>query len=486
MRVTPESQSQQAILNLQLTYARMTKLQSQIATGNQIQVASDNPVGMVQILQNNTLSAQLNSNLTAIQNATTSLQTSVTSLTQVQNLISSVKSTAITANSATNETASNSTLAAQVNSAINQLLGLANTQLPDGSHIFGGTASRTSPFAITGSNGSGEPSQITYQGSQSAAQVIVGKGVNVNTFLPGSSIFQPNISGQTIYSGTTGAQASSVPDSASGQATLQVAHTLTSFGGSSGVAAGVSSASGDTILGPSGANSLVITDSSGTGKFGTVSLNGGTPVAFSNTNTDLKVVGPAGEVVYLDTTAIAAGFNGHVDLTGDGTLSTDGGATTTAIDFSSNQQITNSVTGATTNVNSSNVRIAGNDQLTYPGKVDIFQTLIALRDTINNTQNLNASDRSSQLSQQIAQLDRFNTSLATPMGEQASQSQFLSNLTTRTNDQQTRLKETTNNLQSTDMAQAIVDLQQQQNLYQAGLQMTASLNKLSLADYLNL
>lgn len=486
MRVTSESQSQQAILNIQLTYARMMKLQSQIATGNQIQVPSDNPVGMVQILQNNTLSGQLDSNLTAIQNATTSLQTSVTSLTQVQNLITSVKSTAITANSATNQTASNSTLASQVNEAINQLLGLANTQLPDGSYIFGGTSSRTAAFAVTGSNGSGQPSQITYQGSQNPAQVIVGKGVTVNTFLTGNGIFQPIIGGATTYSGTTGAQASTIPDSASGQATLQVSHTLTSFSGTSGVAAGASSANGDTILGPSGANSLVIVDSSGTGKFGTVSLNGGTPVAFSNTNGDLKVVGPSGEVVHLDTTNITPGFNGKVDLAGDGTLSTDGGVTTTPINFSSNQQITDSTTGATTNVNSTNIRIAGNDQLTYPGQVDIFQTLIALRDTINNTQNLNATDRSSKLSQQIAQLDTFNTSLATPLGSQASQSQFLSNLQTRTNNQQTQLKEATNNLQSTDMAQAIVNLQQQQNLYQAGLQLTASLNKLSLANFLNL
>ena len=120
---------------------------------------------------------------------------------------------------------------------------------------------------------------------------------------------------------------------------------------------------------------------------------------------------------------------------------------------------------------------------TYPGTTDIFQTLIALRDTINNTQGLSATDRSAALSQQIGQLQRANTSIATPLGSQSTQAQFLSNLQSRTTTLQTNLKQATSTLQSTDMVTAIVALQQQQNLYQAGLQLAATVNQLSLANY---
>lgn len=135
-------------------------------------------------------------------------------------------------------------------------------------------------------------------------------------------------------------------------------------------------------------------------------------------------------------------------------------------------------------MDSTNIRQAGSSQLTYPGKTDLFQTLIQLRDTISNTQGLSSSDRSTALNQQIAELDRFSTALATPLSNQATQSQFLSSLQTRTTDLQLNLKVATSDLQSTDMAAAIVDLQQQQVLYQAGLQMTASLGQLSLVNFI--
>lgn len=461
----------------------MSTLQNQISSGNQIQNPSDNPLSAVQILQDNTQNAQLSTDLTSIQSASNVLQTSVTALQQAESVITSATTAAITANSATNEPGNNSTLATQVNAAITQLLGIANTQLPDGTYIFGGTASQAPPFVTSGTDAAGQPSAITYQGSRNDSQVIVGKSLTVNTLIAGSSVFQPDIGGATVYSGSTGAQPGSGVDTGVGLGTLQVVHTSTTYDGSSGIATGDNSAAGDTALGPDGANNLYIDDLSGTGASGTISLNGGPAVAFNNSDTNLKVTGPSGEVLYLNTTGITAGFKGSVSLSSDGTLSTDGGTTTTPIDFSANDTVTDSTTGAITNVNSTNIRQAGNEQLDYPGTSDIFQTLINLRNTINNTQGLSSADRTAALTQQIGELQRFNTALATPLGSQSSQAQFLSNLQSRTTTLQTNLQAATSTLQSTDMVTAIVALQQQQNLYQAGLQLAATVNQLSLANY---
>ena len=52
-------------------------------------------------------------------------------------------------------------------------------------------------------------------------------------------------------------------DSATGQAVLTISHTATTFAAGSGVQAGTSSPGGDTILGPAGAHTLTIIDTSG-------------------------------------------------------------------------------------------------------------------------------------------------------------------------------------------------------------------------------
>lgn len=483
MRVTSTAQSQLAILNIQNTFAKMTKLQNQIATNNDVNSVSDNPINALQIIQNNAAGAQLTTNLSSIQSATNVLQSSSDALTQIQNILATIKNTALTANNP-NQSVSNTALAAQVNTSLNQIVGVANTQLSDGTYLFSGTASKTQPYTTTASSTSGQVASITYQGSQQTGQMIVGKSLSVTTLLTGNSIFQPVIGGSTIYSGSTGAKAGAGTDTATGKGGLLVQHTLTTFDGSSGVSAGTSSDASDTILGPIGANKLVIKDTSGTGESGTVSLNGGTPVAFTNSDGDLKVTGPTGEVVYLNTTAISAGFNGTVDLTADGTMSIDGGTSSTAIDFSTNQSVSDFSNGATTYVNSSNIRQTGTSQLTYPGKTDLFQTLLSLRDTIANTQGLSSSDRSAALNQQIAELDRFSNSIAVPLSNQATQSQFLANLQTRTTTLQLNLKQATSDLQSTDMAASIVALQQEQVLYQAGMQMAATIGQLSLVNFI--
>lgn len=264
MRVTTESQRLQSLLNIQSTYGKMAKLQSQISSGNQVQLPSDDPIAALQILQNNTAQAQLKTNLTSIQGATNVLQTSVNALTNAQNILATVKNTALSANNPTNQTGSNTALSDQVNQAINQLLGIGNTQLSDGTYLFSGTASSTQPFAATLSSSSGKATAVSYQGSQQVGQTIVGKSQTVDTLLVGSSIFQPVIGGATGYAGTTGATAGTGIDTATGHGALLVQHTLTTFGGSSGVVAGLSSDASDTILGPAGTNFLVIKDTSGT------------------------------------------------------------------------------------------------------------------------------------------------------------------------------------------------------------------------------
>jgi len=76
----------------------------------------------------------------------------------------------------------------------------------------------------------------------------------------------------------------------------------------------------------------------------------------------------------------------------------DGGATSVPINFSSNQVVTNGTTGAVTNVDSTNIRSTGTDNLNYTGTFDAFQSLIALRDDLRNTRGLSSADQAQALS----------------------------------------------------------------------------------------
>ncbi|HEY4262281.1 MAG TPA: flagellar hook-associated protein FlgL [Schlesneria sp.] len=484
MRVTSEFQYQQAMQNIQSNYSKITTLQNQISSGKRVVQASDDPNAMSQIMANTVQDSRLTGDLTMIQDTTNKLQTGVDTLTQVQDLLSNVKTLALQANNVTTSDQTNKTIALQINTAIDQLTKLANQTLPDGSYLFGGTASTTAPFSVSGTDSSGQPTGVTYNGTQQNSEVIVTQTVTSTTLLSGKDVFQSRSRAATGYVGATGAAAGTGTDSAIGEGSLVIKHLQTTFDGTSGITAGSSSAASDTVLGPAGANSLVINDTSGTGASGTVSLNGGPAIAFTNANSDLKVTGPNGEVVYLNTTSISPGFSGSVSMTATGSMSVDGGATSVPIDFSGNQVVKNGTTGAITNVNSTNIRQAGTEQLHYTGTSDVFQTLIALRDTIANTQGLSSTDRAAVLQQQLGEVDRSLNSVGNTIGSQSVQAQSLSTLKDQLTTLQLNLRQGTDNIQSTDTPSAIVDLQKQMNLYQASLQIAVQINSMTLLNFL--
>ena len=83
MRVTSEMQTQQTLRNLQMHYARMSKLQDQLASGKRIQRPSDAPADMVQILQNRAEDLRLDTHLSTIRDAGVVLQTSVDAMIEL-------------------------------------------------------------------------------------------------------------------------------------------------------------------------------------------------------------------------------------------------------------------------------------------------------------------------------------------------------------------------------------------------------------------
>lgn len=480
LRVTPDIMISRAIQAAGRHGSELASLQQQASSGLRLTKPSDDPTAMRSVLLAKNRDARFEAELSNIQDARSILNLSVTHLLDANDIFVRAKQIALEGIQATDPT-EREILAKEVDGLVDRLLAIANSE-HEGYYLFGGTAAHTAPFSIE-SGGSGQSAIVRYHGSANRSSTGVGSGGLVDMLYSGVEVFQSRARSETILIGQTGAATGSGTDSDIGQATLSVLHTATTYAAGSGVQAGVSSPGGDTIIGPSGSHVLTIVDTSGNGTSGTVALNGGPPVAFSSADTDLEVVGPDGEKVYVNTTSITAGFSGDVAITADGVLSMDGGAST-PIDFSTNQIIQNSLTGEVTNIDSSAIRRVGAEQVEYTGTADAFTALLQLRDDLRNTRDLPPSELNAALNTRVADLDRARENVMAVVGEQSVALGHLDALEQKVQDVQLETRRIISENESADIAEVAVRLQNEQALLQFTLASTAIVLDQSLLDYL--
>ena len=205
---------------------------------------------------------------------------------------------------------------------------------------------------------------------------------------------------------------------------------------------------------------------------------------YSGSETNLAVTGPNGELIHLATGGITAGFVGTETANGTGTLSTDGGATTQVIDFSSNQQVIDSVTGKTLNIDSSAITQAGTEDVSFSGTLNLFQSLIAIRDSLRDL-----DGKSDLVAGQDAirgfvdELDASHDLLLEGLGELGSISNRLTSSENRVQDLDVRLQELISKTEDVDISDAIIQLQQEEAAYQSALLVTSRINNLSLLNF---
>jgi len=483
LRISFQAMVNRALASTRARTDRLGVLQSQATTGKRILRVSDDPLAAAGALALNGRDQQVGAYLNNLQSARSHLDAGVSTLRQIGNVLTQARDVALAANHSVNDGVALEALAQQVDGLLARVLELANTQHA-GRYLFSGTAETTPPFTVTGRDSQGRPMQVAYQGSLGRADVAVSTTMRVDLLYLGEEIFQARQRQTTVYTGGTGASAGLGTDNATGKGELLVQHILTTYAGGSGVQAGASSVAGDTVLGPPGAHWLTLVDTSGSGTGGIVSLNGGPEVPFTSADSDLRVPGPNGEVVFIDTTSIVPGFSGTVPLTADGTLSVDGGATQVPITFSANQAVTHGSTGTVTHVNSTFIRRTGRETLDYVGAQDVFETLIALRDELRAAAGETPQVFGERLSRRGAALDRLRENVLRTVGEQSVALENLERLQTHVEDLQIALREQAAKLEAVDLGELVLSMQQEHYLLQLTLASAARLFDQSLADFL--
>ena len=196
---------------------------------------------------------------------------------------------------------------------------------------------------------------------------------------------------------------------------------------------------------------------------------------------DLLVIGPGGEVVYVDTTAITPGFNGTVSVVSIATESIDGGLTTTPLDFSGNQQITDSRDGTVVHLDSSAVRRTGTDDIKFPGTSSAFQTRIELCVLLQKSGILSKIEFQEALGYRMVELERVEAHLLAEVG---TQSVTLERLQQQTDDVRLNQLVKNANTPNADMTAVAVELQEMLNLQEFTLGSVSRLLQPSLLQFL--
>ena len=458
VRSNQQSMMNEMIRNSQLRTNRIAELQRQLATGVRISKPSDDPSKYASLLHRKATSARMDVDLDNMASARNKLNAGVSSLVDASEVLERAsKQIALQAP----QSLDREILALEVDALLDQMIAIANHQ-EGGLQLFAGAASTAHAFSVE-EDTIGRPLEVQYEGASLRSQVVIGPNTTVDTIYSGAEIFLSSERDRTEYSGDTGAQAGVGTDSARGQGELLVRHSLTTYADPS-VTAGASSVGGDTIVGDAGTHELTIEIDPVKGHV--VRLNGGAAFAFDGASTDLEVRGPRNEVAFVNLSAVSASFTGTVAITANGTVSVDGGATETAIDFSANQQLVDSVTGLVTNVDTSEIHSSGTDQVEYVGTANVFESLMQLRDLLREADDLTTDELDYRIAHRIQDLDRAQSHVLRIVGEQSVSLQNLDALELRMQELQLGTVEAVAEIENADLPEVILNLQSEQNLLQ--------------------
>lgn len=460
----------------------MLRLQDQLSSGIRIRKSSDDPLAFRQITSIQSQLKHLDDSAYVIQEAEGKLNASVSNLTEFQQTLASAQRLAQEGVQALSQEERNA-LALEAEGLLTRLKDLANARF-NGQYLYGGSASERVPYAFAEGLQTGRSLEVSYRGAEKSAESVISPSLSVETLYSGDEIFGAGERGPTVLYGKSGARIGGATDTMRGRATLQIRHTATTYLGASGLAAGTGSAGNDSVIGQAGTHSVTLVDTSGTGASGTISLNGGPAFAWDNSQTNLEVTGPNGERIFVDTTAIAAGFSGQVDLTGSGTLSVDGGATTTNIDFSSSQVVTDSLTGRRVSINSSSVNRTGDDYLEFTGTSNAFQALDELIQDLRGNRKIDNAQYAESLARRLGELEKIADKVLTAVGLQATSLEGLEQLKNRNEDLRAETEIRLGDLQNTDFTRAVVELTNEQMLQQFTFSVASQMMNQSLIDFL--
>jgi len=163
--------------------ANVSKLNQQIASGQSVVDATDNPTAAAAVLDTSNQIDQISTNAQNAQAVSSTMNETLSVLSQVDNLLNQVQSTALQGATATSSAADRQALASSVQGSLQELVQLANTQLSNGQYIFAGSQSTNAPFQLTPTG------QVVFKGDGGVDKIEIGPSLQVPVAVSGQSVF---------------------------------------------------------------------------------------------------------------------------------------------------------------------------------------------------------------------------------------------------------------------------------------------------------
>jgi len=183
MRVNP-NMVPDILADMQQSQAAVNTALQEVATGKSVNVPSDNPVASADMVENaietkdvDQYTQNVGSMLSIVQTADSAIGSVVSSLTQAISL-------GTEGANGTNNATDRQAIAEQVQGILQSVVAQANTSY-QGTYLFGGTETSSTPYTASSSSSSG----YAYNGNNDANSVAVGDDMNVQVNLPGSQLF---------------------------------------------------------------------------------------------------------------------------------------------------------------------------------------------------------------------------------------------------------------------------------------------------------
>ena len=203
----------------------------------------------------------------------------------------------------------------------------------------------------------------------------------------------------------------------------------------------------------------------------------------SNDRSAPVFIGDTGSKAGTGTSSVHGGVWLTVRDNGGYELSIDDGATWIPAG-GANTLVTNSLTGEVLYVDTTEITSTGVDLVSVPGTYDIFNTLIIIRDVLENEKGLSDAQVREQLNHLPSLFEETNNVLVQTEVSIGSKIGFLDDLKDSLKDIKYNTEDEVTRLQEADIAQVAIDLSRREVLYQMSLAVAAKLMSMSLLDFI--
>ena len=184
MKVSTKLFNEQQIRQFSSLNADIQKLQDKISSGKNIVVASDDPVGSVELSGYKTVKQQIDQYIRNVNSSKTRLSLVDTNLQNLSTIMIRANELLIQASSDVLGRSDREAIALEIDEMKEELMSLANQQDSNGSFIFGGFKTKTEPFQkdIDG--------KIKYMGDSGITSLSISETMIVETSVDGENLFQ--------------------------------------------------------------------------------------------------------------------------------------------------------------------------------------------------------------------------------------------------------------------------------------------------------